>query len=166
MILIIILIIFILQSIYLMKATKQILTNKIELKDIEINLNYKNQIYLVSLATELLNAGISPQAVIKTSLEEVPKFQRSKYETFDEPFDFLSQSIRLIIQSSFEGSKIIENLRQNLKSYQRDHKNQALKQIKKSEVWLLLPLGLCFLPAFMLVAIIPLIGSLISGLIS
>ena len=166
MILIIILKIFILQSIYLTKATKQVLTNKLELKDIEVNLNYKNQIYLVSLATELLNAGISPQAVIKTSLEEVPKFQRSKYETFDEPFDFLSQSIRLIIQSSFEGSKIIEILSQNLKSYQRDHKNQVLKQIKKSEVWLLLPLGLCFLPAFMLVAIIPLIGSLISGLIS
>ena len=108
-----------------MKATKQILTNKIELKDIEINLNYKNQIYLVSLATELLNAGISPQAVIKTSLEEVPKFQRSKYESFDEPFDFLSQSIQLIIQSSFEGSKIIENLRQNLKDRKSTRLNSS-----------------------------------------
>ena len=77
--------------------------------------------------------------------------------------DYLSNSITLILNSSITGSKISETLRLNLETYQRSHRNEVLKAIKKSEVYLLGPLGLCFLPTFMLIAVVPLIGSLITG---
>jgi hypothetical protein len=80
--------------------------------------------------------------------------------------DYLSGSINLILNSSINGSKISETLRLNLETYQRSHRNEVLKAIKKSEVWLLGPLGLCFLPTFMLIAVVPLIGSLITGFMS
>ena len=80
--------------------------------------------------------------------------------------DYLSNSITLILNSSITGSKISETLKLNLETYQRSHRNEVLKAIKKSEVWLLGPLGLCFLPTFMLIAVVPLIGSLITGFMS
>ena len=75
-------------------------------------------------------------------------------------------SIDLILKSSISGSKISETLRLNMESIQRSHRSEVLKAIKKSEVWLLGPLGLCFLPTFMLIAVVPLIGSLITGFMS
>ena len=80
--------------------------------------------------------------------------------------DYLSNSISLILNSSITGSKVSETLRLNLETYQRSHRNEVLKAIKKSEVYLLGPLGLCFLPTFMLIAVVPLIGSLITGFMS
>jgi pilus assembly protein TadC len=42
---------------------------------------------------------------------------------------------------------------------------EKLKRIKSVAVKCVLPLGLCFLPAFMLLAVIPIVASLISGFI-
>jgi hypothetical protein len=62
--------------------------------------------------------------------------------------------------------KIVESLRLNISTFQRQHKFKVLKQIKKVEVLLLAPLGFCFLPVFMLIATVPLIGSLIGGFVN
>ena len=71
--------------------------------------------------------------------------------------------IYLTLNSSITGSKISENLRLKLKTYQRSQRNEVLNAIKKVEIYLLGPLGLRFLPTFMLIAAAPLVGSLITG---
>lgn len=45
----------------------------------------------------------------------------------------------------------------------RDEQSRRLRRIRRSGVWLLLPLGLCGLPAFMLLTIVPLLASYVSG---
>ena len=120
---------------------------------------------------ELLHAGIDPFSAINSGIEILDEKQRDKYldllsgkKIVNQ--DHLSSSINLILNSSITGSKISETLRLNLETFQRSHRNEVLKAIKKSEVWLLVPLGLCFLPTFMLIAVVPLIGSLITGFMS
>ncbi len=120
---------------------------------------------------ELLHAGIDPLNTIRSGIEMLDEKQRDKYldaisgQKISEQ-DYLSNSVTLILNSSITGSKISETLRLNLETYQRSHRNEVLKAIKKSEVYLLGPLGLCFLPTFMLIAVVPLIGSLVTGFMS
>jgi len=126
---------------------------------------------IIGVMAELLQAGIDPLSVIKSGIETLDKNQRQKYldqvsgKQIDDR-DHLTSSIDLILKSSISGSKISETLRLNMESIQRSHRSEVLKAIKKSEVWLLGPLGLCFLPTFMLIAVVPLIGSLITGFMS
>ena len=94
---------------------------------------------------ELLHAGIDPLNAIKSGIEILEEKQREKYldviagKKINEQ-DYLSNSITLILNSSITGSKISETLRLNLETYQRSHRNEVLKAIKKSEVYLLGPL--------------------------
>ena len=131
----------------------------------------RQQLLIIGVMSELLQAGIDPLNAIKSGIEILDEKQRDKYldvmlgkKVSDQ--DYLSKSISLILNSSITGSKISETLRLNLETYQRSHRNEVLKAIKKSEVYLLGPLGLCFLPTFMLIAVVPLIGSLITGFMS
>ena len=161
------------QSIFLFFATRSFLQKR---KSKEIIIDYLNiplrqQLMVIGVMAELLHAGIDPLNVIKSGIEILEEKQRSKYldvlsgkKIVDQ--DHLSSSINLILNSSITGSKISETLRLNLQTFQRSHRNEVSKAIKKSEVWLLGPLGLCFLPTFMLIAVVPLIGSLISGFMS
>ena len=126
---------------------------------------------IIGVMSELLQAGIDPLSVIKSGIGTLDEEQRQKYQDqlsgiqLDDR-DYLTNAIALILKSSISGSKISETLRLNMESIQRSHRSEVLKAIKKSEVWLLGPLGLCFLPTFMLIAVVPLIGSLITGFIS
>jgi hypothetical protein len=108
---------------------------------------------------------------MKSGIETLDEEQRQKYQDLVSgkqivDRDYLTNAIALILKSSISGSKISETLRLNMESIQRSHRSEVLKAIKKSEVWLLGPLGLCFLPTFMLIAVVPLIGSLITGFMS
>jgi hypothetical protein len=131
----------------------------------------RQQLMIIGIMAELLHAGIDPLNAIKSGIEILEEKQRHKYLDLMSGKkivnqDHLSCSINLILNSSISGSKISETLRLNLETFHRSHRNEVLKAIKKSEVWLLGPLGLCFLPTFMLIAVVPLIGSLITGFIS
>jgi hypothetical protein len=170
---IIILICFIWQSIYLFYATR-IYFNKKAKKPVVIQYSevpLRQQLIIIGVMAELLQAGIDPLSVIKSGIETFDEEQRRKYlnkvggKQIDDR-DHLTSSIDLILKSSISGSKIAETLRLNMESIQRSHRSEVLKAIKKSEVWLLGPLGLCFLPTFMLIAVVPLIGSLITGFMS
>jgi len=161
------------QSIYLFYATR-IYFNKKKKKPIAIKYKEvppRQQLMIIGVMSELLQAGIDPLSVIKSGIETLDEKQRQKYQDLvsgkqiDEK-DHLTNAIDLILKSSISGSKISETLRLNMESIQRSHRSEVLKAIKKSEVWLLGPLGLCFLPTFMLIAVVPLIGSLITGFIS
>jgi hypothetical protein len=164
---------FIWQSIYLFHATRVYFNKKVKnpvvIKYSEVSL--RQQLMIIGVMSELLQAGIDPMSVIKSGVETLDENQRQKYldqlsgkQINDR--DHLTSSIDLILKSSISGSKIAETLRLNMESIQRSHRSEVLKAIKKSEVWLLGPLGLCFLPTFMLIAVVPLIGSLITGFMS
>ena len=164
--LLILLIIFILNSIYLITATKSILKNKIKAKEILDTVNFKHQIYSVCVLTELISAGISPKQAMEECLSVLPLKDQELIKNQKVKADLLTSSISLVLQCSFEGMKIVDSLRLNILTFQRQHKFKVLKQIKRIEVMLLAPLGFCFLPVFMLIAIVPLIGSLIGGFVN
>jgi hypothetical protein len=171
---IIILTCFLWQSIYLFYATRIYFNKKVKkptaIKYEEVPLR-QQQLMIIGVMSELLQAGIDPLSVIKSGLETLEEEQRQKYQDqlsgkqIDDS-DHLISVIDLILRSSISGSKISETLRLNMESIQRSHRSEVLKAIKKSEVWLLGPLGLCLLPTFMLIAVVPLIGSLITGFMS
>jgi hypothetical protein len=170
---IIILACFLWQSIYLFCATRIYFNKKVKkptgIKYEEVPL--RQQLMIIGVMSELLQVGIDPLSVIKSGIETLDEKQRQKYQDqlsgkqIDEK-DHLTSAIDLILKSSISGSKISKTLRLNMESIQRSHRSEVLKAIKKSEVWLLGPLGLCFLPTFMLIAVVPLIGSLIAGFMS
>jgi hypothetical protein len=161
------------QSIFLFYATLNFFQKR---KRKEITIEYLTvplgqQLMIIGVMAELLQAGIYPLSAIKSGIEILDEKQIIKYLDLLSgkkiaTQDHLSSSINLILNSSITGSKISETLRLNLESIQRSHRSEVLKAIKKSEVWLLGPLGLCFLPTFMLIAVVPLIGSLITGFMS
>lgn len=171
--LLIIVICLIWQSIFLFYATKNFLKKRLRKEPVAqySNIPLRKQLLIIGMMAELLHAGIDPLNAIKSGIEILDENQRVKYldvmtgKKIPEQ-DYLSNSISLILNSSITGSKISETLRSNLETYQRSHRNEVLKAIKKSEVYLLGPLGLCFLPTFMLIAVVPLIGSLITGFMS
>jgi hypothetical protein len=161
------------QSIYLFYATRIYLNKKVVRPNVikydEVSL--RQQLMIIGVMAELLQAGIDPLSVIKSGIETLDEKQRQKYQDLVsgkqiDDRDYLTSAIDLILKSSISGSKISETLRLNMESIQRSHRSEVLKAIKKSEVWLLGPLGLCFLPTFMLIAVVPLIGSLITGFMS
>ena len=161
------------QSIFLFYATRSFIQKR-RRKEIVIEYSkvpLRQQLMIIGIMAELLQAGIDPINAIKSGIEILEKKQKNKYLDLMSgkkiaSQDYLSSSINLILNSLITGSKISETLRLNLETYQRRHRNEVLKAIKKSEVWLLGPLGLCFLPTFMLIAVVPLIGSLITGFMS
>jgi hypothetical protein len=161
------------QSIFLIYATKNFLKKRPRKEPVAqySKIPLRQQLLIIGVMAELLHAGIDPLNAIRSGIEILGAQQRDKYldaiagKKIPEQ-DYLSNSISLILNSSTTGSKISETLRLNLETYQRSHRNEVLKAIKKSEVWLLGPLGLCFLPTFMLIAVVPLIGSLIKGFMS
>ena len=164
---------FIWQSIYLFYATRIYFNKKVKkpivIKYEEVPLRQK--LMIIGVMSELLQAGTDPLSVIKSGIETLDVEQRQKYQDLVsgkqiDDRDHLTSAIDLILKSSISGSKISETLRLNMQSIQRSHRSEVLKAIKKSEVWLLGPLGLCFLPTFMLIAVVPLIGSLITGFMS
>jgi hypothetical protein len=141
------------QSIYLFYATRIYFNKKVK-KPIAIKYGevpLRQQLMIIGVMSELLQAG---------------KYQDQLSGIQIDDKDHLNSAIDLILKSSIAGSKIAETLRLNMESIQRSHRSEVLKAIKKSEVWLLGPLGLCFLPTFMLIAVVPLIGSLITGFMS
>ena len=169
----VVLICLIWQSIFLFYATRSF----VQKRKVKETLNeyskvpLRQQLMIIGIMAELLQAGIDPINAIKSGIEILEKKQKNKYLDLMSgkkiaSQDYLSSSINLILNSLITGSKISETLRLNLETYQRRHRNEVLKAIKKSEVWLLGPLGLCFLPTFMLIAVVPLIGSLITGFMS
>ena len=161
------------QSIYLFYATRNYFNKKVK-KPIAIKYEevpLRQQLMIIGVMSELFKAGIDPLSVMKSGIETLDEKQRQKYQDLVsgkqiDDRDHLTSAIDLILKSSISGSKISETLRLNMESIQRSHRSEVLKAIKKSEVWLLGPLGLCFLPTFMLIAVVPLIGSLITGFMS
>lgn len=68
--------------------------------------------------------------------------------------------IRLLQQSWEQGATILENLTELNEYLLELERATVLRKVKRAGVLSVLPLGLCFLPAFGLVAVLPLVASL------
>ena len=69
-----------------------------------------------------------------------------------------------LIVSLNSGSPVIDQLAEVEYVLQSQLDTERLKRIKSVAVKSVLPLGICFLPAFILLAIVPIIAGLIAGL--
>jgi hypothetical protein len=161
------------ESLYLYHSSKRFIITYLE-KEIVPNypvVSFKEQILVIGIIAELINSGIHPSSSINAGIQMLDVNKRRRYQEYGKEItktndDYLLESIRFVNQSSILGSTMYETLKLNIETYQRNNRSNVLKSIKKLEVWMLGPLGLCFLPTFMLIAVVPLIGSLISGFIS
>lgn len=67
-----------------------------------------------------------------------------------------------LILSWAQGARILENLSELNHFFLDLERSQVLKKVKSAAVKSVIPLGLCFLPAFILVVVVPLIAGLIN----
>ncbi len=71
--------------------------------------------------------------------------------------------VNLLRQSWERGAKILENLIELSEFLVDLEKSATLQKVRSAGVRSVLPLGLCFLPAFILVVVIPLVAGLITN---
>ena len=78
----------------------------------------------------------------------------------------LAQAIRTISRSELTGGPITEALELELTLTQAQSANEALRRVRALSVKCVLPLGLCFLPAFFLLTIVPIVASMLPKIFS
>ena len=78
----------------------------------------------------------------------------------------LSQTIKIISRSEVTGGSITEALELELLLARSQAANDVMKRVRSLSVKCVLPLGLCFLPAFFLATIVPIIASLVPTIFS
>jgi len=78
----------------------------------------------------------------------------------------LGQAIRTISRSELTGGPITEALELELTLTQAKSANDALRRVRSLSVKCVLPLGLCFLPAFFLLTIVPIVASMLPKIFS
>jgi len=71
---------------------------------------------------------------------------------------------RSMIRSGASGAAIADELQRAAERLRARRRARAQQQVRRASVWLVLPLGLCFLPAFVLVAVVPLVIGLVPSL--
>ena len=73
----------------------------------------------------------------------------------------LIPAITILIQSEYSGAPIVESVHKLRHIMSRQRESQKIQRIKSVAVRCVLPLGLCFLPAFIVLTIVPIVASLI-----
>jgi hypothetical protein len=128
-----------------------------------------DQSMVLSIIASALTAGVAPQIAIRAGLNYLPRDARAPYLAFAEGIelereeDFLMKNLEFILQSVDNGNQVASVLQNKIEVFQIKHKIKLLTKIKKAEVWMLAPLGLCFLPTFILLTIIPLLASMLGN---
>jgi hypothetical protein len=128
-----------------------------------------DQSMALSIMVSALVAGVAPQIAIRAGLNYLPNGARQPYLALVEGIelefeeDFLMKNIKFILQSVDNGNQVATVLQNKIEVFQMKHKINLLTRIKKAEVWMLAPLGLCFLPTFILLTIIPLLASMLGN---
>ncbi len=128
-----------------------------------------DQSMALSIIASALVAGVAPQIAIRAGLNYLPRDSRQPYLALAEGIeieraeDFLMKNLEFILQSVDNGNQVASVLQNKIEVFQIKHKINLLTRIKKAEVWMLAPLGLCFLPTFILLTIIPLLASMLGN---
>jgi Flp pilus assembly protein TadB len=77
---------------------------------------------------------------------------------------WLAPVARTAVRTTQTGAAAAEDLRRTSTRLRARRRAAAQHRVRRASVWLVVPLGLCFLPAFVLVAVVPLVVGLVPSL--
>jgi pilus assembly protein TadC len=77
---------------------------------------------------------------------------------------WLAPVARTAVRTSQTGAAAADDLRRTSSRLRARRRAAAQHRVRQAAVWLVVPLGLCFLPAFILVAVVPLVIGLVPSL--
>jgi len=103
----------------------------------------------ISAVVTRCNLGISLVKSLEFTSEKYPK---------------LAPALKTISRSEITGGPITESLELELMLTRAQSVNDALLRVRSLSIKCVLPLGLCFLPAFFVVTIVPIVASLIPNI--
>jgi Flp pilus assembly protein TadB len=76
----------------------------------------------------------------------------------------LAAIARTAVRTAHSGAATAEELRRTAARLRVQRKAALQQRVRQASVWVVVPLGLCFLPAFVLVAVVPLVVGLLPSL--
>jgi hypothetical protein len=76
----------------------------------------------------------------------------------------LAPIARTAIRTSHSGAATADELRRTATRLRAQRRAGLQQRVRQASVWVVVPLGLCFLPAFVLVAVVPLVIGLLPAL--
>jgi len=76
----------------------------------------------------------------------------------------LAAVVRICRRSATSGAAVAEELRRLAGELRRTNQAQRRRRAQRASVWVVLPLGLCFLPAFLLLTVVPIVVALLPTL--
>ena len=76
----------------------------------------------------------------------------------------LAPIARTAIRTTHSGAATADELRRTASRLRAQRRARLQQRVRQASVWVVLPLGLCFLPAFVLVAVVPLVIGLLPAL--
>jgi pilus assembly protein TadC len=77
---------------------------------------------------------------------------------------WLSPVARTAVRTAHTGAAAAGDLRRTAGRLRARRRAAAQERLRRASIWLVVPLGLCFLPAFVLVAVVPLVAGLLPAL--
>jgi Flp pilus assembly protein TadB len=122
-----------------------------------------------SLPEALDAAAVAAGDVMRTACRGVATALRSGVPADDAWRDWLSDPwlapvARTAVRTTQSGAAAAEDLRRTSTRLRARRRSAAQHRVRQASVWLVVPLGLCFLPAFVLVAVVPLVIGLLPSL--
>jgi hypothetical protein len=78
--------------------------------------------------------------------------------------DRLAPIARTAIRTMYSGAATADELRRTAGRLRAARRATLQRRVRQASVWVVVPLGLCFLPAFVLVAVVPLVAGLLPSL--
>lgn len=76
----------------------------------------------------------------------------------------LAPIARTAIRTAHSGAATADELRRTAARLRVQRRSALQRRVRQASVWIVVPLGLCFLPAFVLVAVVPLVAGLLPSL--
>jgi Flp pilus assembly protein TadB len=76
----------------------------------------------------------------------------------------LAPIARTAVRTAHSGAATAEELRRTAARLRVQRRSALQRRVRQASVWIVVPLGLCFLPAFVLVAVVPLVAGLLPSL--
>ena len=155
------------------EKSQQAKVSKLGLRDIEVFVE------ILMLGT---SAGLSAQSTLRFNLELLPTKLKGEIEellnrcdvgmSWSKSLEIMCQRIpelrsigNILLRSAQSGSPIGDSLQKVYQIQRRQNENDSIKKIRSVAVRCVLPLGLCFLPAFIILTIVPIVATLIPSVI-
>lgn len=150
----------------------------IALSKVKNHFEIDDVILFIDIVTLGARSGLSPQSALRmhghllhesaqvSVLELLTRCDagmswRDSLKIFFNNNEMLVPVISILIRSDQSGAPIIDTLQKVRHTMWRKHESEHIQKIKSVAVRCVFPLGICFLPAFVILTIIPIIASLL-----